>query len=317
MPDKCPVCQRFLKEPIETIPPHTLLVPCENCEPFRLSKLSERALDQVRRESPGKLAVLSHAIWKMHPRSESPLLTPELIIDVTSRSVLPQPDEQLANLLLLLGESIGELGEYVTLSPDAYAAAVGAASDLNFAAICREATRRGWFEGEATTGYSYIGCLTFDGWLAYRELRRGAVRSRRAFMAMPFGSARLDAIFRECYIPAVAATGFTLRRLDDNPPAGLIDDRLRVEIRTARFLIAELTDGNHGAYWEAGFAEGLGKPVIYTCERTYFNPTTVHFDTSHHHTVLWDADNPAHAAELLKATIRATLPDESLLEDPE
>jgi nucleoside 2-deoxyribosyltransferase len=63
----------------------------------------------------------------------------------------------------------------------------------------------------------------------------------------------------------VAATGFILRRLDDEPKAGLIDDRMRAEIQASRFVIVDLTHMNRGAYWEAGYAEGLGKPVIYTC----------------------------------------------------
>jgi hypothetical protein len=79
-----------------------------------------------------------------------------------------------------------------------------------------------------------------------------------AFIAMPFGDSFLDKVFSECFRPAVAVTGFDLRRLDTHPKAGSIDDRLRVEIRGARFLIAELTGANPGAYWEAGFAEGLG-----------------------------------------------------------
>jgi len=41
---------------------------------------------------------------------------------------------------------------------------------------------------------------------------------------------------------------------------------MRVEIRSAKFLVADLTDENRGAYWEAGFGEGLGKKVYYTCE---------------------------------------------------
>jgi nucleoside 2-deoxyribosyltransferase len=44
-----------------------------------------------------------------------------------------------------------------------------------------------------------------------------------------------------------------------------IDDQMRVALRTSRFVVADLTRGNRGAYWEAGFAEGLGRPVIYTC----------------------------------------------------
>ena len=74
--------------------------------------------------------------------------------------------------------------------------------------------------------------------------------------------------------------------------AGSIDERLRVEIRRSRFLIADLTDRNAGAYWEAGFAEGLGKPVIYTCEKSVFEEEKTHFDTNHMHTVLWDFFEP-------------------------
>src|SRR6185436_19550551 len=109
------------------------------------------------------------------------------------------------------------------------------------------------------------------------DLRRGAAAGRRAFMAMPYGNEVLERVFTECFRPAVAAAGFELVRLDERPPAGSIDDRLRVEIRRARFLVADFTNGNHGAYWESGFAEGLGKPVIYTCEAAYFKNPGTHF----------------------------------------
>jgi len=106
-----------------------------------------------------------------------------------------------------------------------------------------------------------------------------------------------------------------LFKLVDRPKAGLLDDRLRVEIQTSRFLIADLTHENAGAYWEAGYAERLGKQVIYTCEKEKFEEQKTHFDTNHHLTVVWDADNPHEAAEALKATIRATLPGEAKLTD--
>ena len=64
--------------------------------------------------------------------------------------------------------------------------------------------------------------------------------------------------------------GFDLFKSDDEPRAGLIDDQLRVDIQSSDFLIADLTHDNLGAYWEAGYAEGLGKPVIYTCEQENF-----------------------------------------------
>jgi nucleoside 2-deoxyribosyltransferase len=49
-----------------------------------------------------------------------------------------------------------------------------------------------------------------------------------------------------------------------------ISTQLRVNIRRSRFLVCDLTHGNRGAYWESGFAEGLGKPAIYTCRKDVF-----------------------------------------------
>ena len=103
--------------------------------------------------------------------------------------------------------------------------------------------------------------------------------------------------------------------MDDEPRAGLIDDKLRVEIQASDFIIADLTHDNLGAYWEAGYAEGLGKPVIYTCEKEKFETEKTHFDTNHHLTIIWDKDAPESAGENLKATIRATLPQLAKQED--
>ena len=154
-----------------------------------------------------------------------------------------------------------------------------------------------------------------DGWDYYEQIKRGAVMSRKAFMAMEYGNKDLDYVFEICFRPAVKATGYDLFRLDEKPRAGIIDDRLRVEIRTSRFLISDLTNENRGAYWEAGFAEGLGKPVIYTCEKIGFEERKTHFDTNHHLTIIWEKDKLENAALNLIATIRATLPDEAVLAD--
>ena len=115
--------------------------------------------------------------------------------------------------------------------------------------------------------------------------------------------------------PAVASTGLELVRLDDRQPAGLIDDLMRVRIKSCRLLISDLSHQNHGAYWEAGYAEGLGKPVIYTCKKAVFDTTATHFDTNHHLTVMWDSASPEIATERLKAVIRATLPETKQSDD--
>jgi nucleoside 2-deoxyribosyltransferase len=130
---------------------------------------------------------------------------------------------------------------------------------------------------------------------------------------MKFGEPVLDNIIDNYFRRAVTDTGFQLFRLDDKPEAGLIDARLRNEIRNCRFLIADLSHANAGSYWEAGYAEGLGKPVIYTCEKSVFDGDSKtarpHFDANHHLTVVWEVGNPQFAASRLKETIRYTVPE--------
>jgi hypothetical protein len=159
--------------------------------------------------------------------------------------------------------------------------------------------------------------LTMQGWSRYDELTRG-IDSKKVLMAMKFGDVELDNVYDNCFVPAVERTGFHLRKSTDDQPAGRIDDQLRVDLRTSRFIIADLTHENNGAYWEAGFAEGLGRPVIYTCKKSVWENHPSHFDTNHLTTVLWASESKEEldkTAKTLVATIRATLPEEANLED--
>jgi nucleoside 2-deoxyribosyltransferase len=94
----------------------------------------------------------------------------------------------------------------------------------------------------------------------------------------------------------------------DSSKAGIIDNIMRERIRDAKFVLVDLTHENAGAYWEAGYAEGLGKPVIYLCEQTKFDEKKTHFDTNHCTTVMWskDGDNQKFKDELI-ATLRRSL----------
>ena len=149
--------------------------------------------------------------------------------------------------------------------------------------------------------------LEMAGWERYEALRKQRVDSRFAFMALKFGQRKVDRMVAECVRPAVARTGFELRILTDQQGAGLIDNQIRAALLSARFVISDLTQGSYGAYWEAGFGEGRGIPVIYTCEREEWDQNKTHFDTNHMLTIIWDVDNLKQAENALVAGIRATL----------
>jgi len=83
-----------------------------------------------------------------------------------------------------------------------------------------------------------------------------------------------------------------------------IGDEMIAKIRRCRFMVADFTDQNPGVYFEAGFAQGLGRSVIWTCREDQKND--VHFDTEHRNHIFWkDADD---LRERLRVRIAATIP---------
>lgn len=154
--------------------------------------------------------------------------------------------------------------------------------------------------------------LTFKGWEKYEELSVAGQNKRKGFMAMKFPPkeeelcspphAHLMCLYTE-FKQELLKNNYELSNpLLDNQQAGNIDARLEREIREAGFLIADLSHYNAGAYWEAGFAHGLGKKVFYTCH----DSVTPHFDANHHTTIFWSEGKEKEAAEKLMATIYNT-----------
>ncbi len=325
MSDNCPVCQTALnkKQPITVSGPRysgpSSCNDCPRCGKF-VFLFRERDLDlMVARVCPHDKdwrSVLSHHIRKMQKNDEEIDLDDNLVKAILKKTP-PSLNEQINNIILWLGQATRP-GELLGIEGKTHQSIMGAINFDGFGFVLDHLKERGFIESSVDPGTArcegYVKLL-FEGWEYYRELEKGAIDSRKAFMAMKYGDAELDKIVEDHFAPAVAETGFELYRLDKDPKGGLIDDRLRVEIRNSRFLISDLTHDNSGAYWEAGYAEGLGKPVIYTCKKEKFDEDKSHFDTNHHLTVLWDADNIEDAVKSLKATIRATLPGEAKMSD--
>ena len=320
MAQPCPVCGTPMRSYRNVPAGDRQRFDCPRCGPFELSGSAVADLPGHARSWPENWsAKVSYALRRMQDGGRVPFLKTYDIERLVNTVELSAPQEQGDNLILWLGDSLrNRPGQYLKRQGDdrfEVAARIGAV-DYNDAFYVSQQLEHLGLIKSAHAGSVFRVQLRFGGWQRYEELKRETIDNRIVFMAMPFGDQTLDQVYRECFSPAVAATGFELRRLDEWTPAGLIDNRLRVEIRRSRLLIAELTNDNLGTYWEAGFAEGLGRPVIYTCERSYFDKHKPHFDTNHCQTILWSESELDAAAEELKATIRATLPTEAVLEDP-
>lgn len=309
----CPVCTSNAES--RELSDENHYYSCPRCGKFQISM--EAVEDRIKTLSDDdKIALLSYEIRKMQRDGEAPVIKSDLL-ELLLKKELPGPHEQIDNFIMWLGNNLNGIGDTRELTPYAnHLSIMGARTEDGLLMIIEHLINTGLLSNDSmrTIG-SHPVTLSIPGWMYFEQLKRGAKDSRRAFMAMKFGDPLLNKVIEEHFKPAVKDTGFSLITLNDDPAAGLIDDRMRVEIRRSRFLIADLTHENSGAYWESGFAEGLEKPVIYTCEKTKWDKEKSHFDTNHLLTVLWDKDNLTEAVNKLKASIRATLPEVAKLSD--
>ena len=61
------------------------------------------------------------------------------------------------------------------------------------------------------------------------------------------------------------------------------------EIKNSRFVIADVTDQRPGVYFEAGYAIGLGLPVIWSVRENDLR--NVHFDTRQYNHIVWKGED--------------------------
>ena len=226
---------------------------------------------------------------------------------------LPTPSEQFDNLVLWVGDHQPNYAQSVAIQAPEMAAWMGAPVNIGASEIIGWILQQQSGVGQLIEERVDALRLNLKGWERYYALKQTATDSRTAFMAMQFNNVQLDDVFESCFKPAALAAGFQLHTAVEGQPAGLIDDQMRVAIRRAKFVVSDLTHGNRGAYWEAGFAEGAGKPVIYTCQADVWDGQQTHFDTNHLATIIWRLDDLPDAQRRLTAMIRSTLPSDAKL----
>jgi len=88
---------------------------------------------------------------------------------------------------------------------------------------------------------------------------------------------RFEAIER-----VISEAGAVAIRIDKEHALEDLVGRIKKEIRNAQFIVADLTDERPSCYFEAGFAEALGKKVIYVASKQSVakpgSTTVIHFD---------------------------------------
>ena len=163
--------------------------------------------------------------------------------------------------------------------------------------------KQGHIEGGYSIHTGWYGFITVDGWRAIESYKVPNAESEKVFVAMWFNDETDDA-YNNGIQPAIETDcGYKPMRIDRKEYLGKVDDEIIAEIRESRFIVADFTGQRHGVYFEAGFAQGLGLKVIWTCHKN--DVDNLHFDTRQENHITWET--PEALRDKLKNRIRAAI----------
>lgn len=145
--------------------------------------------------------------------------------------------------------------------------------------------------------------MTLEGFTEAESLQKEQVDSNQCFVAMMFDNDMIDLFNNSIYPIIKEKTGYDAFIILIKEHNNNICDEIIAEIRKSKFLIADFTGQRGGVYFEAGFAYGLGLPVIWTCKKEEVEK--LHFDINHYNFILWEKpeDLCANLCNRILATI--------------
>ncbi len=156
------------------------------------------------------------------------------------------------------------------------------------------------YAGSLTWGHKSTIKLTPKGLARVEELQKNQKNNKNVFVAMKFGEETKE--LREKIKEGLK--GFSVRIMDEIEHNQQIVPEMLYEIRNSRFVVAELSHHNNGAYYEAGYALGLGKEVIHICDKKELK-SGLHFDVAQVNTIFYDSID--EIPEKLRRRIEATI----------
>ena len=257
-----------------------------------------------------------------------PMVTRELVVEAMSRNPLPI-HVRAERLLRYLAYRSGVIGHYLNLYRDrdngdaprnsygeliiqpfptnpALQEAMAWSESTTFDEVMYllgYLAEKGWTREQYERSFNFQ--VTVDGHGRIEDLQNNPLSSQ-AFVAMWINDETEEA-FTEGLKPGIGDAGYQALRIDKKEDVVKIDDEIISEIRRSRFLVSDFTQGLDGArggvYFEAGFALGLGIPVIFVCRRDMVDK--LHFDTRQYAHIVWDEPRDLRLA--IRDRVRARL----------
>lgn len=290
----CPVCLRPGATNGYVDGRDQLFVECARCGRYALDPFAVPELETAWNERRFLLtAGLRRASDSGHPATLTADTADEVAATVRPPATL---QEGVDRALRLLASRASRYFDRVMLDPDIDYPLVVARDPKQLGEYLNFAMQMEYYENLRSR-------ITLQGWKRIEEIQARHPDSRQAFVAMWFDQ-ELTSAWAEGFKPGIEDSQyFKALRIDKKEHSNKIDDEIVAEIRRSGLLVADFTGNRGGVYFEAGLAQGLGIPVIWTCKRDHLN--NVHFDTRQYNHIDWQT--PAELRSRLDQRIRATL----------
>ena len=275
---------------------------CSRCGKFEISGTAESIA-----ERKGKSIELSAWLRERNYLGiEIPMLTSDFLSEVVNTLPSYTVSEKQNKLLRAIEIQTQFPGDTVLLQPNFDFPLSWAANENEFRYYIRSMISAGYLSlvdpKRSVSDLHFSVVITSIGWEFLEKKRFDLSKKYQVFVAMSFDQS-MKSIYDSSIGPAVLSTGYKPYRVDSEHHLDRIDAKIVAEIKESRFLIADVTQQKTGVYYEAGFAQGLGIPVIWTVRSDDLK--NVHFDTRQFNHVVWseEIEFKEKLADFILATI--------------
>jgi len=219
---------------------------------------------------------------------------------LNSANIPSNVPEKLDRILLYLEFKTEHAGQSVNIDFNVDYPIAFAKNFKEFNFLIEQLKELGYIENEATTSF----IITLSGWSRLYELNQYKIETNKAFIAMWF-SEEMKIPFINGFSKAISDCGYQPIKIDLLEHNDKICDAIISEIKMSHFIVSDFSSHRQNVYFEAGFAMGLGIPVIYTCREDFMGIDKVHFDTRQYNHIVWNDENDLY--EKLYNRIKATI----------
>jgi len=274
---------------------------CQVCGKYVSEELNDRGFQRLTSDERAMLSAYTRELFEY----DSP--TPDLnVLDneeqvprIIERFKNKTVQEKLNNLLLYIGRRSDYFGRPLHIQKEKDYPLTYSRNRDEFHNIRQQAFDAGFLRLPSSGGNVM---MTWEGWERFEQIRETAEPSKKCFVAMPCADELREA-YEAGIKPAIEDIPYIPVFIEKSEHNEKICDLVLAEIRGSKFVVADVTLQKQNVYYEAGFAQGLGKDVIWTCRLDDIQ--NAHFDTRQYNHILWST--PGELRKKLVNRIKATI----------